>query len=207
MSTTVEATSTTAPHLRSDSLSFLETIGQSIANIAPTCTPALNIVVVAGLAGIGSWLAYLVATIGMLFVAGNIGILARRHPMAGSYFVYIGRTLGPLAGMTSGWAIIAAYTATAVSVIYASELFATAMLRSLGLDGFMPPAWLFDLIEIGLIWFLAHRDIRISARAGLLMEGISLVVITIHHRDRGDPTWQPRRVDAAKSLGIADWAV
>ena len=179
MSTTVEATSTTAPHLRSDSLSFLETIGQSIANIAPTCTPALNTVVVAGLAGIGSWLAYLVATIGMLFVAGNIGILARRHPMAGSYFVYIGRTLGPLAGMTSGWAIIAAYTATAVSVIYASELFATAMLRSLGLDGFMPPAWLFDLIEIGLIWFLAHRDIRISARAGLLMEGISLVVITI----------------------------
>ncbi len=179
MSVTAEATGTTAPSLRSDRLSFLETIGQSIANVAPTCTPALNIVVVAGLAGVGSWVAYLVATIGMLFVAGNIGILARRHPLAGSYFVYIGRALGPLAGTISGWAIIAAYTATAVSVTYASDIFATAMLGALGLDRFMPPAWLFDLIMIALIWVLAFRDIRISARAGLLMEGISLSVITV----------------------------
>src|SRR5689334_16082315 len=179
MSVTTETADRSAPRLRRDSLSFVETIGQSIANVAPTCTPAINIVVVAGMAGIGSWLAYLIATIGMLFVAGNIGVLARRHPMAGSYFVYIGRTLGPFAGMTAGWSMIAAYTATAIAVIFASELFADAMLSALGLARFMPPVWLFDLALIGLIWFLAHRDVRISARAGLVMEGLSLAIIAI----------------------------
>lgn len=177
MSATVETTDT--PRLRGDSLSFVETIGQSVANVAPTCTPAINIVVVAGMAGVGSWLAYLIATIGMMFVAGNIGILARRHPMAGSYFVYIGRTLGPFAGMVAGWSMIAAYIATAAAVTYASDIFASAMLDSLGLGAFVPPVWLFDLILVALIWYLAHRDIRISARLGLLLEAISLSVITI----------------------------
>src|SRR5579862_4729234 len=86
--------------LRRGSLNLMETIGQSIANIAPTGTPVLTVAVIAGIAGIGSWLAFFFATIGMIFVAGNIASLARRHPLAGSYFVYIGRTLGPLAGMT-----------------------------------------------------------------------------------------------------------
>jgi hypothetical protein len=41
---------TTNQTLRGDSLSFAETIGQSIANIAPTLTPAINVSVVVGLA-------------------------------------------------------------------------------------------------------------------------------------------------------------
>src|SRR5208282_897549 len=69
--------------LRGDSLSFAETIAQSIANIAPTLTPALNISVVVALAGIGAWLTYLIATIGLVFVAANISVLARRHSLAG----------------------------------------------------------------------------------------------------------------------------
>jgi amino acid transporter len=73
--------------------------------------------VVAATAGTGTWLAYLIATIGILFVAGNIGVLARSHPMAGSYFVDISRTLGPLVGMTAGWSMIAAYAATAITGI------------------------------------------------------------------------------------------
>jgi amino acid transporter len=169
----------TATRLRGDSLSFLETIGQSIANVAPTCTPALNITVVAGMAGTGTWLAYLIATIGMLFVAGNIGVLARRHPLAGSYFVYISRTLGPLAGMTAGWSMIAAYTATGIAIAFGSQIFVGDMLRSLGLGAIVPPAWLFDLAFIALIWLLAYRDIRISARVGLYLEFISLGIITV----------------------------
>jgi amino acid transporter len=169
----------TTTRLRSDSLSFLETIGQSIANVAPTCTPALNITVVAGMAGTGTWLAYLIATIGMLFVAGNIGVLARRHPMAGSYFVYISRTLGPLAGMTAGWSMIAAYAATGIAITFGSQIFLGDMLRSLGLAAIVPPAWLFDVVFIGLIWLLAYRDIRISARVGLYLEFASLAIITL----------------------------
>jgi amino acid transporter len=168
-----------ATGLREGSLSFIETIGQSIANVAPTCTPALNITVVAAMAGTGTWVAYLIATIGMLFVAGNIGVLARRHPMAGSYFVYISRTLGPLAGMTAGWSMIAAYTATAIAITFGSQIFLDDMLRALGLGAVIPPGWLFDFVFTGLIWLLAYRDIRISARVGLYLEFTSLGIIAL----------------------------
>ena len=78
----------------------------------------VTIAVVAATAGVGSWLAFLVATIGMMFVAGSIGTLAKRHPLAGSYFVYIGRNFGPVAGALGGWAMILAYITTAAAVIF-----------------------------------------------------------------------------------------
>jgi amino acid transporter len=73
------------PTLRGESLSLVETIGQSIVNIAPTGTPALSVAVVAATASVGSWLAYLIATIGMILVAANIATagLPRRLPADG----------------------------------------------------------------------------------------------------------------------------
>ena len=130
-----------APGLRGGSLGFVETIGQSIANVAPTLTPALNITVVAGIAGTGSWLAYLIASVGMLFVAGNIGVLARRHPMAGAYFIYIGRTLGSLAGLVAGWSMIAAYAGCMLACVFAANVFVADLLKGMGLAAMMPPGW------------------------------------------------------------------
>ena len=75
--------------LKHGTLTMIESLGQSIANIAPTLTPALNVAVVAGLAGVGSWISYLISTIGLLFVGASIATLAKRHPLSGSYFVYI----------------------------------------------------------------------------------------------------------------------
>ncbi|MBV8772468.1 MAG: APC family permease [Deltaproteobacteria bacterium] len=167
------------PQLRGDSLSFAETIGQSIANIGPTLTPAINISVVVALAGNGAWLSYLVATVGLLFVAVNIGVLARRHLLAGSYFVYIGRALGPLAGMLAGWSMSAAYLFTAIAVSISAHIFLADMLRTLGLARLTPPYALFEVVFIILIWACAYRDIRLSARVGLVLEAISLAIIVV----------------------------
>jgi amino acid transporter len=164
-------------HLRGNSLSFAETVGQSIANIAPTLTPTINISVVVGLAGVGAWLSYLIATIGLLFVAGNIGVLARRHALAGSYFVYIGRTLGPLFGMLAGWSMIAAYLFTAIATSISGYIFISDLLRALGLQAMTPPCGVFEIAFIGLIWAAAYRDIRFSSRTGLALEALSLTII------------------------------
>src|ERR1700733_8765591 len=69
--------------LRHGRLNLLETIGQSIANISPTLTPAVNVPVVVATAGLASWLSFLVGTIGILIVAASVGILAARHTQAG----------------------------------------------------------------------------------------------------------------------------
>src|SRR5258708_18669324 len=83
---------------------------------APPLPPALNISVVAGLAGLGCWMSYFIGTLGVVIVAGSVGVLASRHPEAGSYFVYIGRSFGPLAGALAGLAVVSAFMFTAVCV-------------------------------------------------------------------------------------------
>jgi amino acid transporter len=165
--------------LRSDSLSFAETIGQSIANVGPTLTPAINISVVVALAGVGAWLSYLIATIGLFFVSANIGVLARRHPFAGSYFVYIGRAFGPLAGMLAGWSMTAAYLFTAIAVSISAHIFLSDILKTLGLQHFTPPYTLFEIVFVVLIWACAYRDISLSARVGLALEALSLTMIVL----------------------------
>lgn len=165
------------PRLKVGSLTMMESLGQSIANIAPTLTPALNVTVVVGLAGAGSWIGYLISTIGLLFVGASIATLAKRHPLSGSYFIYIGRTFGPMAGMLAGWAMIAAYLFTAVAVTLAMSIFLKNFLTVFGLDGYMPPTWLVTLVFSAIVLFAAYRDIKLSSRIGLVLEGISIAII------------------------------
>src|SRR3984957_14709351 len=116
--------------LRSGVLTRMETIGQSMAAIAPTLTPALNIAVVAGLAGIGCWLSYLIGTVGIVIVALCVGLLASRHPEAGSFFVYVGRTLGPLSGALCGWSMVSAYAFTSIATTLSFAIFLDNSLRA-----------------------------------------------------------------------------
>ena len=162
--------------LRKDSLSFIETLGQSVANVSPTLTPALSIAVVAGVAGTGGWLVYLLAAVGILIVGVNIGKLAQKIPAAGSFFLYVSRTMGPSWGMLSGWSMLAAYLTTAMALTVATSIFIKTMLTSLGVT-FVPPTLLLYALVSVLIWFLSSRDIRISSRIGLSFEGISIVII------------------------------
>ena len=63
--------------LRREALSPMETLAQSISTIAPTATPVATIPLVCALAGNGTWLAYVLATIAILLVALCIGRFAR----------------------------------------------------------------------------------------------------------------------------------
>ena len=165
--------------LKHGALNKIETLGQSIANIAPTLTPALNISVVAGLAGIGSWVSYLLATIGLIFVGASISSLAKRHPEAGSFFVYIGRNFGPVSGALAGWAMVLAYTTTAVAVLMSEPLFINNVLASFGVSlGFGAETFVTVLV-LGLVVFAAFRDITFSSRMGLVLECISVGIIVV----------------------------
>ena len=164
--------------LRKDSLSFLETLGQSVANVSPTLTPALSVAVVAGIAGTGSWFVFVLATIGMLVVGLNVGKLAQRMPAAGSFFLYVSRTLGPSWGLLSGWSMVLAYLTTAMALTVATSIFFKTMLTGLGVTWVPPTLLLYALVSL-LAWFLASRDIRISSRIGLTLEAISVAIILV----------------------------
>ena len=90
MVATTDVAAHAAPQLRQGALSLPETIGQSIANIAPTLTPAINISVVAGIAGVGSWISYLIATIGCVFV-GSLHLHPGQAPPRGRLLLCVYR--------------------------------------------------------------------------------------------------------------------
>jgi amino acid transporter len=162
--------------LRKDSLSFFEALGQSVANVSPTLTPALAVAVVAGIAGDASWLVYVIATIALLIVALNIAKLAGRIPAAGSFFIYVSRSLGPSYGMLAGWAMLAAYIFTAMALTIATSIFVKTFFLSLGITLAIPNFLMYLLVSLA-IWAFATRDIRISSRIGLTLEAISVTII------------------------------
>jgi amino acid transporter len=179
MSVTVEGSPKTTAKLRHGALNLMETFGQSIAVIAPTLTPALNITVVAGLAGIGCWLSYFVGTIGVMIVALSVGILAARHPQAGSFFVYIGRSFGPYSGALAGWSMISAYIMTAIAVVQAFPIFLGNLLVAVGISKPIVPLWVLAVAFLAVMTYAAYRDIKFSSRAGLILECISVGIIII----------------------------
>lgn len=163
--------------LRKDSLSFLEAMGQSVANVSPTLTPAIAVAVVVGTAGTASWLVYVLATISLVVVGINIGKLAGKISAAGSFFIYVSRGLGASWGVLSGWAMLAAYIFTAMALTAATGLFIQDLLGDIGITS-VPDAVLYFLISV-LIWVFAQRDIRISSRVGLTLEVVSVSIILL----------------------------
>ena len=164
--------------LRKDSLSFIETLGQSVANVSPTMTPALAVGVVVGMAGTASWFVFILATIALLVVGINVGKLAGKIPSAGSFFIYVSRSLGPSYGMLAGWAMLAAYLTTAMALTVASSIFFKTMITALGLTWDLPNFVIYLIVSV-LAWFFACRDIRISSRIGLSLEVVSVGIILV----------------------------
>jgi amino acid transporter len=167
------------PQLRSGALNLVETVGQSLAAIAPTLTPALNISVVAGLAGLGCWLSYFIGTLGVVIVAASVGVLASRHPEAGSYFVYIGRSFGPLAGALAGWSMISAYMFTAVAVALSFAIFLGDFLSAFGIKLGGAATGVLLLVFIATVTYAAYRDVKLSSRVGLILEVISIGIMIV----------------------------
>lgn len=160
--------------LRRNSLSFPATLAQSIANIAPTVTPAMSIPLVVANSGNGTWLIYLVATFGLLLVGLNVSTFARRFASAGSLYTYTAKSLGNTAGFLSGWAMLVAYLATAMATLLAFAMFGNQFLAPFGVQ---VPMVLWELVGAVLVGYLAYRDIRFSSLLAMALELISVLLI------------------------------
>src|ERR1700674_1358446 len=111
-----ESSQTASYGLRREVLSPMETLAQSVSTMAPTTTPAATIPLVCALAGNGTWLAYLLATVAVLLVALCISRYARLSASPGSLYTYASMTLPPWLGATVAWSLLLAYVATGSSV-------------------------------------------------------------------------------------------
>jgi amino acid transporter len=161
--------------LRGGILSPMETLAQSVSTIAPTSTLAATIPLVAALAGNGTWLAYLLATIAILLVAWCISRFARYSASPGSLYTYASMILPQWLAAVAAWSLLLAYIATGSSVIGGFYHYANLLFVDATGHGFSTVA--LALIVTGISVWIAWRDVKISARLMLWIEAVSLVVI------------------------------
>jgi amino acid transporter len=163
--------------LRRHVLGPWETLAQSVSAIAPTATPAMTIPLVFALAGNGTWLVYIFATLAVTLVGLVIGCFGRRSASPGSLFIYTTQSLPGWAASIAGWALLLAYVATAGSVAAGFFNYANVLLHAWFGLGASPSL----LISVAVVasGAMAFRDIKLSAEMMLWMEAASVSCIAV----------------------------
>ena len=163
--------------LRREVLSPMETLAQSISTIAPTTTPVATIPLVCALAGNGTWLAYVLASLAILLVAACISKFARYSASPGSLYTYTAKIMPPAVAAASAWSLLLAYIATGASVIGGFYHYGNLLLHDA--TGHGTSAVLLALLVTAISVWIAWRDVKISARVMLWIEAISVSLILI----------------------------
>jgi amino acid transporter len=114
-------------------LRFWEAIALSIAIMAPTAAMALNGVGVAAVIGRAVPLAFIFATVGVIFVSYAFWRLSAHFSHAGSVYAFTGVTLGPRAGFVAGWALFGTYLAFTAASTAETGLFGVDFFKSSGI--------------------------------------------------------------------------
>jgi len=143
------------------------------ANINPQGT--------AGTVGRAVPLAFALATIGVLLIAWTFVRLTQRFNHAGSVYGFVGATLGPRAGVISGWSLMGTYVFYGVVTSTAAGIFGADFLDSLGIWKSQPDwaPFLVGVIALAGVWALAASNIREGTRVLLAIEGTTIALILI----------------------------
>ena len=193
-------------NLRPQCLNFWEILAQAIALISPTMTAALIVPLMFATTGNASWLAYAFGTVMLLFVAINLNQFARRSTATGSMFLYTSAGLGPTVGGLGGWCLIWAYVFIGTAGMTGFTIFAQQLL---GMVGIQAPAILLFALCGFVSWYLAYRDIALSTILMLVIESVSVAIITYlaiitlsHHGPTLDTNQLTLKGVSPSSLGL-----
>jgi amino acid transporter len=163
--------------LRHNILTPWETLAQSVAAIAPTTSPVLTIPLVFALAGNGTWVAYALATVQVTLIALLIGALGRRSASPGSLYSYATDSLPPVVASIAAWALLLGYVATGSSIAGGFVQYSNVLLKSF--TGYQASPALLVLLCVSGAATMAYRDVKLSARTMLWLEGASVLCIVM----------------------------
>lgn len=156
-------------------LSPIDVLGQSIAGIAPTAAPAFSVAISFGLAGNATWLAYAIATGMLLLTAISINQFTRRSSTPGSLYTYVTMGMGTNLGIVTGLSLVAAYVCCACAALCQTTMFFNCILQSVFGTTVNP---LVGIIGFAIgITYIAYRNIQLSTKTMLWLEGISILLI------------------------------
>ena len=157
--------------LRSEYLSYIEVLAQSVSVIAPSTVPAAVLGLIFASAGNGTWLSFLFGMLGLVLVSLNINQFARRSASAGSLYRFIVKGLGGASGVIGGWALLFGYMLTGMSTLCGFVVTAKGLFGTIGLA--VPSVVVFAVATLASI-YVASRDVKLSAKAMLAFEGVAI---------------------------------
>ncbi len=163
------------------SLSVGGAIGISLALMAPSMAASINPQGTATTVGRAVPIAFALAFVGVLLVAYTFVRLTQRFHHSGSVYGFVGATMGPRAGMISGWALAGTYIFYAVTTAMAGGRFLAGFLDSVGIwkTSATWPGFLLGLAGLALVWWIATTPARGSTRVLVVAEGLTVLLILI----------------------------
>jgi amino acid transporter len=160
------------------SLGTIGAFGFSLSTLAPTLAMAFTTSLTAKSAGRAAPLTYLVAGAIIAVVGRSFVAFGRRTAHAGSVYAYVGSIFGARSGLVAGWALLLMYLTLLAGATALVGNFAATGLGRTGIEGsnlWLIIAVLAALVAIWLTW----RDVRLSGRLTLVLEGTSVLAILL----------------------------
>lgn len=160
------------------SLKAIEAFGLSLSIISPTLGAAFDVSLTAGAGGRTSPLIFAVGAIIMMLLGYSFVYFTRRNSKTGSSYVYIKDVFGPSWGFLAGWAMFLGYYCYVSAVAGLSGAFVDEAISSVGYKN--PHIWaIVAILEVIVVTYINYRDVKISTRALLIFELVSMLVIFI----------------------------
>src|SRR5215475_6326283 len=162
-------------------LSTPEVLAQSVANMAPSAAMALLPLLVFFSAGSGTWLSFVFSVIVLLVVGYCAAQFATRINSAGSFYVWVTRSLGPAAGSAAGWGLVLGYMFTGVATVIGFEIYADNFIGGFA-SGFAANHVVRAILYVvggAAPAIMAVSDIRISQRVAFVLEAVSVTIILV----------------------------
>src|SRR5919199_2843695 len=162
-------------------LNIWETIGISVALMAPSMAANINPQGIVGSVGRAVPLTFVLATVGVLLVSWTFVRLCQRFHHSGSVYGFVGATLGPRAGVVAGWGLLGTYTFYGVVTSMAAGRIFSAFLSGIGVWT-NPPDWaafVIAAIVLAGVYLLTVAPVRSGTRTLLAVEGVTVLLILL----------------------------
>jgi amino acid transporter len=161
--------------LRAGSIGTTQVLIMSLAFAGPTVSIFLNSAPAEANAGAALPLAFIVATVGAVFVANSVIEFAKKLPTAGGAYTFNAHGLGPRWGHMSGWLLLLGYALTTPMLFAATSLFASDLVDDVT-GTRIEWYWFFLLCLAGTV-ALSHWGIEQTTKLSLALVAFEVAVV------------------------------
>ncbi|MEI9931515.1 MAG: APC family permease [Rhizomicrobium sp.] len=153
------------------SLTLLDLLVYGLIFISPTAPIAVFGIVYNASKGMVP-LVYVIGLVAMLFTAFSYMAMSRAYPVAGSVYVYAGRSIGAFAGFIAGWAMLLDYLLLPTLIYVVCAIAMKTMIPAI-------PNWAWVVGLLSLSTVINYLGIEVTARVNAILLVLQLIVLVI----------------------------